>query len=364
MSPKKMKIISVVGFSIYLCLLSSTLVFAVLKQGCPDNSREIGRTTINDEIVIDCKCDVGFQLSQNMCISISDKQPGQDKTPGVTTRQMALLTGRAVQALLDSVRQYGLEQQDNPARRIEFRIGLWHAERGQYTSARQILAATTSTTDDPVLEDFGRALKALAEEELGALSVISKDPALTRVRSHLVAGDYQAAAAACNKHPQIRHAINAFGETHQTTQEIISKKRKEAAANAGLKLADHLSEHDSFSAAIVTLRQSAEIFSSLGLIETAADTLWMAESYVGIEPDKAKVTASDPQPFFPIGYDSKQAYFTKASRADLILDALDYGAGDWQRSISYLEIAQKVDADNLMISRALAYVRAASMTPP
>jgi hypothetical protein len=45
------------------------------------------------------------------------------------------------------------------------------------------------------------------------------------------------------------------------------------------------------------------------------------------------------------------------TRADAILDALDYGKGDWKRSVRFLETATQMDPANQQFAYALAKAR-------
>ena len=45
------------------------------------------------------------------------------------------------------------------------------------------------------------------------------------------------------------------------------------------------------------------------------------------------------------------------SRGDIVLDAVTYGKGDWNRSIRYLELAAAADPSNMKVRDALGTVR-------
>jgi len=46
------------------------------------------------------------------------------------------------------------------------------------------------------------------------------------------------------------------------------------------------------------------------------------------------------------------------SEADILLDALEYGQQDWQRSMQFLKLAHKAEPNNEQISEAIAHTQA------
>jgi len=114
----------------------------------------------------------------------------------------------------------------------------------------------------------------------------------------------------------------------------LEEAASRAKANAAWGLGLYLSEKGDYIGAVKYLKETQQVFSDgytnelLGKLIDNVDTLAPLEDIV---------------PTFP-------------TKADAILDALEYGKGDWQRSLKYLEVAHKSDPDNMAVRDAFNYL--------
>ncbi|MCH8807824.1 MAG: hypothetical protein IH986_17300, partial [Planctomycetes bacterium] len=107
-----------------------------------------------------------------------------------------------------------------------------------------------------------------------------------------------------------------------------------AKANAAWKLGLYLSEKSDYAGAVNYLKETQQFYSK-GYKNKLLNEL--------IDNVKNLAPIEDRYPIYP-------------TKAEAILDALEYGKGNWQRSLKYLEAAHKVDPNNLPVRDALNYL--------
>jgi tetratricopeptide (TPR) repeat protein len=165
------------------------------------------------------------------------------------------------------------------------------------------------------VEDYDSAVKSLNDS-------LKLAPTDQKLRDALVYARQLKAASDEKKH----------GKPDPKRYEAAAKRAK---ANAAWRLGMYLSEKGDYAGAVNYLKEARKYYSK-GCEKNLLNEL--IKNVKRLSPTEDR---------FP-------AYRTKAHA---ILDALEYGKGNWHRSLKYLEVAHKVDKNNLPVRDALNYLQ-------
>ena len=302
------------------------------------------------------------------------------KAVPVDVRDLEVATGEAFKQGQD-LRDY-VQQADWPVQvKSAFVLGVLMAERGRYDEAFDYFldAAHAAPYDpaqgtpyDPIIRDALqeamrlKAAKAESAADAGYLAEEVVDPdglshlplkaraGVMVAAASVSVGDYDAAvrilgeaAEAAPGDEGIRDALVYVRQLKAARDEraagppdpeLLDAVRVRAKGNAAWGLGLYLAEKGDYDGAVHYLNEARPAFP--GVVER--DIL-----------DKAIANVRDlggEIPGFP-------AY---RSKADAILDALEYGKGDWDASLRYLEVAHDADPNNLDVRDALNYLQGLS----
>jgi len=257
-------------------------------------------------------------------------------------------------------------------------ISIWYAERGDYQRARHFIALPGNMADD--LQEMDSLLRSLERKKRKLLKtaiprlvisggfdsrLFSRYPdkfSLTLLRAHmnLQSGNYDAAlgqiAAARNMNiesPALAGAAvyarqmkaAAMERQRPADSALIRHQENMAGAYAGWTLGMLLTDADMDATAVQTLTTSAQTLAREGNIDDAKTVFELAKSLSdGSGKNKAWLPSS--------------GVYDGASEANILLDALEYGRHDWNKSLSFLRLAHKASPDNQRINEALAHAQA------
>ena len=163
----------------------------------------------------------------------------------------------------------------------------------------------------------------------------------TQKQAHIEASkkfnqDVAAAAASAGIQPADKEAL-------QLMQQRLEVNRSRAKAFAAWKLGVYLLESGQTGEAIGYLKEARQFYADPNSHENEALNRLI------YDPQKQQEVRSD---LF------LSAMFPKyQSQAEVVLDALDYGKGNWDQSVKYLEVVGHIDPKNLAARDALNYVR-------
>jgi hypothetical protein len=130
-----------------------------------------------------------------------------------------------------------------------------------------------------------------------------------------------------------------------TIPALITHQKNLAGAYAGWSLGMLLMDADMDATAIQILNKSAQALAREGNIEDSTVVYNLLNSIPENDGENQSWLLS------PGIYDY-------ASEADILLDALEYGAGDWNESLLFLNLAHKASPDNKRINEAIAHTQA------
>jgi len=252
-------------------------------------------------------------------------------------------------------------------------IGVWHAERGSYQRARTLARFSELAEMEELLRSLEHEKRALLKKEI-LRTVISGDfdsrlfsryPdkfSLTLLRAHmnLQSGNYDAAlgqiAAARNMNiesPALADAAVYARQMKAVAMErqrpanpaLIRHQENMAGAYAGWTLGMLLTDADMDATAVQVLTTSAQTLAREGNIDDAKTAFELTKSLSdGSGKNKVWLPSS--------------GIYDGASEANILLDALEYGQHDWNKSLSFLRLAHKASPDNQRINEALAHAQA------
>lgn len=287
----------------------------------------------------------------------------------VDVRDLNVTTGKAFKrnkGLLDVIDKANWSTKT----KAEVVLGILMAERGRYDDAvRYLQQAAIAVPNEPVITLALEQAMKLKEEKTkitqgaGHLrhNVINPDEFaylplqaqadLVIAKASVSVEDYDSAVkslnAALNLVPtdkKLRDALvyarqlkTARDEkaTGKPAPEWYEAPATRAKANAAWTLGLYLSDKGDYAGATKYLREAQQFYSK-GYNNRLLNKL--------IDNMKDLAPIEDRYPSYP-------------TKAGAILDALEYGKGNWQRSFKYLEAAHKVDANNLPVRDALNYLK-------
>lgn len=378
---------------------------------CPANSEEVTRTIGAEQTVLRCRC-LGERLYYGGACAAPEDAP-------LTTKALAVVTGTAFKA--GAKLQAYARQRGWPAPAIlSFDLSTLEAKFGQYKRARALLAMTRNLVKpDEVLlrvDTILARLQQIRESELGKyfqaypaseIALIlqeddyqatqaglaswldqtdcdarcyAKDKralyyrALTGAALDRKSGDYAAAIA---KYTDARRIVGLAGldpKLRRTANNGIVWARQLRASrderqNPGSwKLYNQIRRADMAAARAETL---ASHLSQAGQGRAAIAYLKEAQAYyIKADPKRAPYVASE---ITRLGADPNAnvmaaekngrpltIYTNATSQTSIMFDAIEYGKGDWFKSITYLEAALTADPKNMKIFGALNYVKGLS----
>lgn len=259
-------------------------------------------------------------------------------------------------------------------------IGTWHAERGSYQKARNLARFPDISQKDDILNEIDDLLLSLEHEQRKLLKkaisrlVISGDfnsrffsqypdkfsILLLQAHMNIKSQNYDAALSkiASAKKMNIESQAIAEAETYvrqmkisaiekltPTDPALITHQKNLAGAYAGWSLGMLLMDADMDATAIQILNKSAQILAKEGKTGDSTTVFRLINKIPEIGEKDERWLPS------PGIYDT-------ASEADILLDSMEYGSGDWKRSLLFLELAHKASPDNERINEAIAHTQA------
>lgn len=358
---------------IIVVVLGAMLVAPAAAQGdggCPAGSHEVSRDDRGDEIVVRCQCDEALEVVANQCIAETAET---DPVPRLlTAASRDLVTGRAF-GDGDRVRAHARAVLKSAPLEARVAIGLWQASRGYYGRARRSTSAGELFKGDPILADFDDRLAALEAEQwrltgnnvlqlvvmgeydwngLGALTPVIAGPLLL---AHLGArtGDYaratalvRAVATGMPDNPGPGQAVEYLERLRNV--EATAGDPIVVSAYAALTLGLHLVDGGDGTAANRLLTEAGALLSGAGRRHDADLAFDIAE----LARAGSITTGSMPA-----------GVYDNATETDILLDALDYGRGDWRRAIRFLDDAGGGAPHDPAIAAAAFRIRALSRLP-
>lgn len=397
-----------------LLLLSLALTPAPMAragQACPADAEEINRTVRADQTVIRCRC-LGERLYYGGSCQAPEAAP-------LTTKALGVITGTVFSA--GAALQVYARKRNWPAPAILFwDFATLEAKFGRYQRARALLELTRDliktdevlvTVDSTLasfqqfrekqlaryLQNYPASAFALIEQEFnyqntkdGTASWIyqtdcdarcyAKDKralffrALTDADLDRRNGDYTAAIAKfrdalhianlAELSPSRRRAASAGiiwsrqlraswqeRQTPGTWQDFNRTRRNEVAAARAEILASHLSQAGQGRVALAYLEEARAYYQA----NNPGRAPYIARQIARLRADAAAFA-------MPRGKDDRPLtiYTNATSQTNIMFDAIEYGKGDWSRSIKYLEAALAADPKNKKIFGALNYVKGMS----
>ncbi len=259
-------------------------------------------------------------------------------------------------------------------------IGAWHAERGSYQKARHLARFPDISQKDEILNEIDDILLSLEREQRELLKksitrlVISGDfnsrffsqypdkfsISLLQAHMNIKSQNYDAALnkiasakimniesqALAEAETYVRQMkISAIEKLTPTDPALITHQKNLAGAYAGWSLGLLLMDSDMDATAIQILNTSAQTLAREG--ETGDSTILFR--LINKIPEKEEKNRA----WLP-----SSSIYDYASEADILLDSLEYGRGDWKRSLLFLELAHKASPGNEKINEAIAHTQA------
>lgn len=388
--------------------LSSVLVGAVfvlspmraLAQQCPPGSIQESRVETDRTITLTCRCSPGFWVVNNQCMDRSSPAVQQWWNDELAM----LLSGAALDGLEDAplLQDYAIEQDWPDDALTGFLISTLQAGRGYFKRARQQLEATLDSVTnevalayDDLLSDRVERLKirdqagpfakeAVDPEQLRGLET-SKQREIIEAAVKLGQGDYDAATekfenalgqvtpASRGEQPapmnaetrrQVEDAVVWAGQLKsQRDSKVTTAGQLDKIRNNYTRQREQAAAERSWNLAVATgLTGQTDL--AVSLIDEALP--YFAEN----SPELARVLrrqrgeleAGTFSPGVEDAVEKAGLLAFKPTRADAILDALEYGKGNWDRSIRYLELSLAVSLpeEQAKLREALAYVQGLS----
>lgn len=300
-----------------------------------------------------------------------------DKAVPVDVRDLEVATGEAFEQGQD-LRDF-LHNVDWPVKvKAAFLLGVLAAESGRYDEAFNFFldAAHAVPNLDPVIRNALqeamslKAEKANAASDAGHLAKGLVDPnslahlppkaraGVMVAAASVNVGDYEnairilgEAAEAAPGEQGVRDALVYVQQLKAARDELaagfrdpalLDAARVRAQGNAAWGLGLYLAEKGDYDGAVHYLKEAREPFRD-GLEREVLDEVIANVRNLG-----------DEIPGFPV----------YRSKADALLDALEYGKGDWNESLRYLEVAHNADGSNLPVRDALNYLQGLSAAAP
>ena len=300
-------------------------------------------------------------------IDISHSTRGSKSSVPVDAREFLATTGKGFkysQDLMDYIKKA-----DWPMRaKSAFTLGILKANRGQYNEAINYLQEAIATApNEPLLKnalahvkDLKAAQKAKASAGPLARETVNPDDLahfpikvqaeVNLAAASIVVGDYDAAVKYMNEALEtlpgdqgLRDGLLYVRQLKAARDERAAgppdpdryraarvRAKGEAAWNLGL----YLSEKSDYKATVRYLKEARS------LIQDDSSTQLIGKLIANVRTLPAKPIEGIP--IYP-------------SKAEAILDALEYGKGDWGASLRYLEVAHNSDPNNLPVRDALNY---------
>jgi len=257
-------------------------------------------------------------------------------------------------------------------------IGVWYAERGSYQRARHLASLPNITAEelkemDSVLLSLERKKRKLLKKSIPRL-VISGDVnsrlfsrypvkfgiSLLKAHLNIKSGNYDIAlrqiATARNMHiksPALAEAevyvrqmkASAMEKKSPTNPALITHQANMASAYAGWSLGMALMDADMDATAVQVLSTSAQTLAREENIEDSKTIFRLAH--------KIQESHGESKDWLP-----SPGIYDTASEADILLDSLEYGNHDWNRSLMFLKLAHKASPGNERIKEAIAHAQA------
>jgi hypothetical protein len=259
-------------------------------------------------------------------------------------------------------------------------IGAWHAERGSYQKARHLARFPDISQKDEVLNEIEDILLSLEREQRALLKkaitrlVISGDfdsrffskypdkfsISLLQAHMNIKSQNYDDALRNIDSAKKMNIESQALADTETyvrqmkvsamekrtpTDPALITHQKNLAGAYAGWTLGMLLMDSNMDATAIQVLTKSAQTLAREG--KTGDSTTVF--SLMNKIPEKVEKN----QDWLP-----SPGIYDTASEADILFDSLEYGSGDWKRSLLFLELAHKASPDNERINEAIAHTQA------
>ncbi len=349
-------------------------------QSCPPNSTELSRVESKTKITLTCRCADGFWLGSGSCVS-------RDAALKQSEREIQViilgLTGEGLPER-DSLLQYAIGKNWPPGALNAFLRSVLASARAKFARAKGYLADKLEPlSDDKIVAAFAKLLDAKDRESatqnyLGSLL----DRAITESLDKQLNDHLQRETTR-----SIIQAATAFGEGRY--DEAIKLYESVRAGSSVGWMQREMDEQIIWNRALRAQRDEKlnpgqhEAVYRLGRERVAADHAWdLAQAYntMGLNQKSAELyrqaiagfQAANPQIIDVLkkqldvvtsggklsDIDTFRTLYRSEYRtqAQVVLDALEYGKGDWMGSVRFLQMAMEIDPTNPKFGQALAKV--------
>lgn len=372
--------------ALFTVLLAATAAAAAT---CPPNSIEIGRHETAKEIRITCRCADRLWLIDGECVPNESRRMFLAAKFELEDAVLGAL-GKAVDGL-DAIQAHVADKRWPAAVRNHVLLATLRAARARFARAREHLELVWfGIKDDDIARLFDdiltvRIAKATVRREAGPLVqerldlatvsrlktesqrlIIEASIALGEGRYEDAEARYQAARLEAAKagDQEIHRAADDAAVWARSLRAARDEKlapgrrdaeyrlaRERAAAEHAWDLALKLGEAGERDKALALYDRAAQGFSAVGSTRMVDVTT----------KQKRELAAAPPGPSHSRLYRSFD-HHASVTRATLVLDAVEYGKGDWGQSLDYLRLLMVGDPTNTKYAEALDYVRMLAAT--
>jgi hypothetical protein len=379
-------------------LILTSLIVALLQaptahaQSCPAESDEIDRKETKTKIILTCRCGDGFWLRNGSCV------PRELALKQSDTELELIVRGTRGEALKQQgeLERYALNNKKwSPTALNAFLLSTLSAARAKFTHAQRYLSVKLNEFNDQIVIGFANLLDArqrelqssnyvnglldrsiLAELARQNLDQLNQEALQEALQARFLAehGYYEEAERRYQDAARLKAQDRLMLQELNNAILITSYLRKSRDAKVAPSHRDALNFLARERASAEQAWHLAFALSEAGQNEKSAQLY--REAIAGLQitrPEIVPVVAqqldivmhggSVSQPFPPLRTSIDRTTMRDLyrdsgyTRADAILDALDYGKGDWKRSVRFLETATQMDPANQQFAYALAKAR-------
>jgi len=354
-------------------LIACALVFiAALPLGalagpaqCPSDAVEIGRKEFDRQIVLTCRCGVGLMYLGGRCM------PRDEVLKQAQAGFRAMAAGALGQALKEEAQldAYALAKNWSPTDLSAVLLSVLAADRAKFDRARGYLANMELLKSDQIVAALAKLLEAKDTDMQVQRSVDSQVEALIRdingrqqadalrdiVEASMLRGQgrydeaivlYERARATMPQ--QSAEMLNVLNDTIAMTRSIRAQMDYKLAPEQWDKYYRQARERASAEhawALALALNEAGLKKQSVELYKDAIASMQIAQpKLVGVLSKQMDDAASRTQP----SSDTFRSLYRsdRYTQNDALFDALDYGKGDWKRSLDFLTLAVQMDPNN------------------
>jgi tetratricopeptide (TPR) repeat protein len=384
-----------------------------LARSCPQNSFEVNRSTTSTQVTLTCRCEDGYLLRRDKQDQQQNKQ-SETCVPHVIAFQRSeaeiqtLLLGTQGKALKQQseLEKYALNNKKwSPTALSAFLLSTLSAARARFARAQRYLAAASDEFRlDKIATEFGRLLEVKQQDLQSSNYIFGRFDdeffrSLDNMRDRSDRETFKQALQGrfLAEHGYYEEALHRFRSASDTVR-FDSMLRKEL--HNALLITSHLLLKSRGATALMDPTGGSRHRDAVNLLareQASAERAWQLafalneagqhrrsaelyrEAIAGLQITRPEIAPELKRqldivtrrqfvshPFPPLRTSgalgeprlpAMRDMYRKAILGEVILDALDYGKGDWKRSIKFLETAAQMDPGNRHFSDALGKVR-------